>query len=60
MKTRYREQKRFLRKSILVLQVAYEVDETDNEDLPPSMRSIHTLWRDVTIEDLNLGGVYNG
>ena len=54
--TRYREQKRFLRKSILVLQVAYEVDETDNWDLQPSMRSIHTLWRDATVEDLKLEG----
>tara|TARA_R110000803_G_C11762451_1_gene294118 strand:+ start:375 stop:554 length:180 start_codon:yes stop_codon:yes gene_type:complete len=54
MKTRYREQKRFLRESILVLQVAFEVDETWNDDIQPSLRGVHTLWRDATATDLVL------
>ena len=54
MKTRYREQKRFFRNSVLVLQVSFQVDETGNDDLPPSMRDVHTHWRDATVEDLSL------
>ncbi len=47
MKIRYREQKRFLRKSILVLQVGVEVDETWNDKTP-------LKWRDATTTDLEL------
>ena len=52
--TRYREQKRFLRQSVLVLQIAFEVDETGNDNFPPSMQGVHTRWRDATVEDLLL------
>jgi hypothetical protein len=54
MKTRYREQKRFLRNSVLVLQVGIETDDTYNYYLLPSLQHIHTCWRDATVEDLTL------
>ncbi len=54
MKTRFREQKRFLAKSVLVLQVSYEVDETGNDNVPPSNQRVLTLWRDAVVEDLTL------
>jgi hypothetical protein len=54
MQTRYREQKRFLRNSVLVLQIAFKVDENYNDDFPPSMQKIQTRWRDATVMDLIL------
>ena len=54
MKTRYREHKRFLRKSVLVLQVGIEMDETENDNLPPSLRGIVIRWRDANATDLAL------
>jgi len=54
MRTRFREQKKFLGKSVLVLQVAYEVDETGNDNVPPSKQCVNTLWRDAVVEDLTL------
>tara|TARA_R110002153_G_scaffold160303_1_gene312627 strand:+ start:49 stop:222 length:174 start_codon:yes stop_codon:yes gene_type:complete len=52
MKIRYREQKRFLRKSILVLQVGVEVDETWNDTTP--LKGVQLYWRDATTTDLAL------
>ena len=52
MKTRYREHKRFLRKSILVLQVGVEVDETWNDTTP--LKGVQLYWRDATTTDLEL------
>ena len=54
METRYREQKRLFRKSVLVLQVSFQSDETGNDNLPPSMRVVHTSWRDAVVEDFAL------
>jgi hypothetical protein len=54
MQTRYREQKRFLRNSVLVLQIGFKVDESYNDDFPPSMQKIQTRWRDATVMDLIL------
>jgi hypothetical protein len=54
MKTRYREHKRFLRKSVLVLQVGIEMDKTENDNLPPSLRGIVIRWRDANATDLAL------
>ena len=54
MKTRYREQKRFLRKSVLVLQVGIEVDDSYNDGLPPRLQCIGIRWRDASATDLAL------
>ncbi|QDP52390.1 MAG: hypothetical protein Unbinned96contig1001_7 [Prokaryotic dsDNA virus sp.] len=54
MKTRFREQKRFLRDSVLVLQVSYEIDATWDDNVPPSLQGIHELWRDARVQDLAL------
>ena len=54
MVTRYREQKRFFRESVLVLQVGIEVDDSYNNDLPPDLQCIGIRWRDATATDLTL------
>ena len=54
MKTRYREHKRFLRESVLVLQVGIEVDDSYNNDLPPDLQCINIRWRDAKATDLAL------
>jgi hypothetical protein len=54
VKTRYREHKRFLRESVLVLQVGIETDDTDNDNLQPSLRGIGIRWRDANATDLAL------
>ena len=54
MVTRYREQKRFLRESVLVLQVGIEVDDPYNDDLLPDLQCIGIRWRDARTIDLTL------
>lgn len=51
-KARYREQKRWFRKSVLVLQISYEIDYTGNDDVPPSRQNVQTRWRDAEVSDL--------
>lgn len=60
MKTRFREQKRWFRKSLMVLQVGIESRvgvyvSPDGDDQPPpnwDENATYTCWRDATVEDL--------
>lgn len=55
MKTRYREHKRFGRRSLLVLQLGSPANTGYDDDICPSRRGMdYTSWRDATVEDLVL------
>jgi hypothetical protein len=58
MKIRYREQKRFMRSSVMVLQVGNIVSNTyydPNDPMggsPPGWCDVRVSWRDATASDL--------